>query len=51
MKEVYIPKKFGWAARRTVSPDMKPFPSAEAHFSYYELSFLIYMGTDVIQMN
>lgn len=37
MKEVYIPKKLGWAVKRTVSLDLKPFPSAEAHFSYYEL--------------
>lgn len=37
MKEVYIPKIFGWAAKRTVSLDIKPFPSEEAHFSYYEL--------------
>lgn len=37
MKEVYILKIFGWAAKRTVSLDMKPFPSAKAHFSYYDL--------------
>lgn len=48
---MYIPEKFGWAAMRTVSPDMKLPSSKEAHLSYYELKSPNYMSADVIQMN